>query len=106
MELSEYERYILFDMNGDGIPELHYRDGGIIYMIFSYYEQQVYLWYDGINYEKPLNNGAILYYRIGGAPNHDYYKYTVLDFFGNPEPAIVFSRWDANQNHEYDEDDH
>lgn len=76
--------YALFDMNGDGIPELHLRPiTGGSYAIFTYFDGQITLWHDGPDYESPLNNGAILYERDGAAPTHINYYYLVLDSDGN-----------------------
>lgn len=86
--------YALFDMNGDGIPELHLRPivgGG--YAIFTYFDGQVVLWHDGPDYESPLNNGAILYERNGAAPTHINYYYLVLDYDGNEISKVYFSKY-------------
>ena len=86
--------YALFDMNGDGIPELHLRPvvgGG--YVIFTYLDGQIVLWHNGPDYESPLNNGAILYERDGAAPTHINYYYLVLDSDGNEISKIYFSKY-------------
>ena len=76
--------YALFDMNDDGIPELHLRPivGGS-YVVFTYLDGQIVLWHDGPDYESPLNNGVILYERNGAAPTHINYYYLVLDSDGS-----------------------
>lgn len=86
--------YALFDMNGDGIPELHLRPivGGS-YAIFTYLDGQMVLWHDGPDYEFPLNNGAILYERDGAAPTHINYYYLVLDSDGNEISKVSFSKY-------------
>ncbi|SNT04169.1 hypothetical protein SAMN05446037_10359 [Anaerovirgula multivorans] len=86
--------YAFFDMNGDGIPELHLRPivGGS-YAIFTYLDGQIVLWHDGTNYESPLNNGAILYERDGAAPTHINYYYLVLDSDGNESSKVYFSKY-------------
>lgn len=86
--------YALFDMNGDGIPELHLRPvvGGS-YLIFTYLDGQIVLWHSGPDYESPLNNGAILYERDGAAPTHINYYYLVLDSNGNEISKVNFSKY-------------
>lgn len=86
--------YALFDMNGDGIPELHLRPvvGGS-YLIFTYLDGQIVLWHSGPDYESPLNNGAILYERDGAAPTHINYYYLVLDSNGNETSKVNFSKY-------------
>lgn len=86
--------YALFDMNGDGIPELHLRPvvGGS-YLIFTYLDGQIVLWHSGPDYESPLNNRAILYERDGAAPTHINYYYLVLDSNGNETSKVNFSKY-------------
>lgn len=86
--------YALFDMNGDGIPELHLRPivgGG--YAVFTYLDGEIVLWHYGPDYESPLNNGAILYERDGAAPTHINYYYLVLDSDGNEISKVDFSKY-------------
>lgn len=86
--------HAFFDMNGDGIPELHLRPivgGG--YAIFTYLDGQIVLWHNGPDYESPLNNGAILYERDGAAPTHINYYYLVLDPDGNEISKVNFSKY-------------
>lgn len=91
-ELKTY--YAFFDMNGDGISELHLRPivGGS-YAVFTYIDGQIVLWHDGPDYESPLNNGAILYEREGAAPTHINYYYLVLDSDGNEVSKVYFSKY-------------
>lgn len=86
--------YALFDMNDDGIPELHLRPlvGGS-YAVFTYLDGQIVLWHYGPDYESPLNNGAILYERNGAAPTHINYYYLVLDSDGNETSKVDFSKY-------------
>ncbi len=101
--------YALFDMNGDGIPELHLRPivGGS-YAIFTYLNGQIVLWHEGPDYESPLNNGAILYERDGAAPTHINYYYLVLDSDGNEISRVYFSKYHSvdeiglNESNDYD----
>jgi hypothetical protein len=86
--------YALFDMNGDGIPELHLRPvAGGSYVIFTYLDGKIVLWHNGPDYESPLNNGAILYERDGAAPTHINYYYLVLDADGKEVSKVNFSKY-------------
>jgi hypothetical protein len=101
--------YALFDMNGDGIPELHLRPivGGS-YAIFTYLDGEIVLWHEGSDYESPLNNGAILYERDGAAPTHINYYYLVLDADGNEISKVYFAKYHSvdesglNESTDYD----
>lgn len=94
MEPDLITYYALFDMNGDGIPELHLRPAmSGIYAIFTYLDGQIILWYNGPDYEAPLNNGAILYKRDGAAPTHINYYNLVLDSDGNEISKVYFSKY-------------
>jgi len=101
-EQSKYNQYALFDMNGDGLPELHVRSVGS-YNIFTYNNGNIILWHSDVSYSYPLNNGAILYTRNGGAPSHIDYAYTLFDFYGNQIFKIYFSVYDATNENNYDE---
>ncbi len=101
--------YALFDMNEDGIPEFHLRPiAGGSYAIFTYLNGQIVLWYEGTDYESPLNNGAILYERAGAAPTHVNYSYLVLDSDGNEISRADFSKYHSvdesglNESADYD----
>ena len=101
-------RYAIFDMNGDAIPELHIYSWGVrgnAYDIFSYQENEMVLWYSGVSYEQPLNNGAILHTYHGAAPKHDIYLYKTLNFHGEIQVQLSFQRGDRNENGIYDDAD-
>ncbi len=96
----------VYDMNNDGIPELHILPtafGG--YNIYTYHDGQVVLWYGGSEYEHPLDNGAILYVRPGGAPTHSDYWYAVLDNDGNVLSRIYFSKYHKSEENGQTESD-
>lgn len=101
-EQSKYNQYALFDMNGDGLPELHVRSVDS-YDIFIYNNGNIILWHSDVSYSYPLNNGAILYIRNGGAPSHINYAYTLFDFYGNQIFKIYFSVYDSTNENNYDE---
>ena len=86
--------YAIFDMNNDGIPELHLRPvTGGSYAVFTYLDGKIVLWHNGPDYESPLNNGAILYQRDGAAPTHTNYYYLVLDADGNETSKVSFAKY-------------
>jgi hypothetical protein len=96
LSLGPNTLHALFDMNGDGIPELHLRPttgGG--YEIFTYRDGQVVLWHVDVDYCSPLNNGALLYERPGGAPPHTNYMYITLDSNGNEISRVGFAEYDV-----------
>ncbi len=101
--------YALFDMNGDGIPELHLRPiAGGSYAVFTYLDGEIVLWHEGSDYESPLNNGAVLYERDGAAPTHINYYYLVLDSDGNEISRVYFAKYHSidesglNESTDYD----
>lgn len=65
-------RYALFDMTGNGMPELHVLTD-ISYSIHTIENNKLITWYEGERYRRPLNNRAILE-NLGS-----YYGYIVLD---------------------------
>lgn len=96
LSLGSNTLHALFDMNGDGTPELHLRPttgGG--YEIFTYRDGRMVLWHADVAYCSPLNNGALLYERPGGAPPHTNYMYIMLDTSGNEIASVKFSKYDV-----------
>ncbi|MCL2159632.1 MAG: hypothetical protein FWH48_09515 [Oscillospiraceae bacterium] len=90
----DYAQYAFFDMNGDAIPELHLQlSFDSTYLIFTYENGQVELWHREPGYCSPLNNGAILYERLG-VPQLTTYQYIVIDFYGREVSRIAFYRTD------------
>ena len=93
-------RYAHFDMNGDGIPELHIVANGI-YRILSCRDGELVVWAaPGID-AKPLENGAVL-----GTRDEGYcirYWYEEYDFSGNVQLRIDFGIAGPNDKGEYDE---
>ena len=96
---GDYNKYALYDMSGDAVPELIIRTGNGL-TIFSIKEQELTVWYQGTVYEKPLNNRAIFYERPGGAPEHTDYQYIVLSHNGEETQRTSFSEYPGN-NPEY-----
>lgn len=94
-------QYALFDMNGDDIPELHVRSG-LYYCIFTYYADNLSVWYHGRDWCWPTDNGAILYQRLGAAPTRWVYTYEVLDFWGNTALYISFEKVQFYEGNSFD----
>ena len=97
---ENYNKYTFFDSNHNGVPELHLssmRD----YRILECIDDELVLIYSGSGYETLLNNGALLYTRRGGGPEHIDYIYKELDY-DNSICQITFSKYNTNND---DEDD-
>lgn len=95
--------YTLFDLDEDGIKELHIRTPKDYYVL-SYEGDELFVYIMGMPLQL-LDNGAFLYLHLGGAPSHEDYKYFVLD---NQEKLMLqaeFSRYDSNLDVQYDEQD-
>lgn len=75
---ENYNRYTIFDSNKNGIPELHLSSMKE-YIILEFEEDELKIIYSGSGYETLLDNGALLYTRIGSGPEHISYVYTKLD---------------------------
>jgi len=103
-KIKSQNQYALFDMNGDGLPELHLRSVRLYY-ILTVRDNKLVIWCANSAYAKPLNNGAIIHMRPGGAPPHESYIYIVLDFYGNELLRLYFEKYDSDYNGIYDEND-
>ena len=79
-----------YDMNGDGIPELHVRAQNV-YRIFTYRDGELVAWAIPGPYAKPLNNEATLVAR--NELGETWYQYEEYDFFGNVQLKIEFGKW-------------
>lgn len=80
--------YALYDMTGDGQPELHVLTD-ISYSIHTTRDNQLITWYEGDRYCRPLNNGAILWAK-GSTGYH--YGYYFLDGQGEMRLCVGFGR--------------
>ena len=93
-------RYAFFDMNGDGMPELHVRSARD-YSVLTYRDSELVVWQRFSRNCESLSNGAVLYARhsIGWI-----YEYYVMDFYGNVVLTINFERFDVNGNDVYNDE--
>ena len=94
--------YSIYDMNNDGVSELNIKSP-YFYLIVSYNGRALKLFHVfESSYYSPLNNGAVLYMRVGGAPDNVRYKYIELDDFGNVSNEVDFSTYKIdNENSVY-----
>lgn len=86
-ETEDEIRYALFDMTGDGQPELHVLTD-ISYSIHTIESDQLITWYQGDRHNRPLNNRAILQ-KVESTGTH--YAYVVLDSNGKEVFCVGFS---------------
>lgn len=84
--------YALFDMTGDGMPELHVLTD-ISYSIHTIENDQLITWYEGDRHVRPLNNKAILE-KVESTGTH--YAYVVLDNRGEEVFCCEFSEGAKN----------
>lgn len=87
-ETEDGIRYALFDMTGDGMPELHVLTD-ISYTIHTIENYQLVEWYHADRYNRPLNNGMILQ---NGASESGGDSYIVLDSNGMEVSCVWFGK--------------
>lgn len=97
---ENHNRFTFYDSNDNGIPELHLSSMRSYYVIECVNDALVML-YSGSGYETLLNNGAILYTRYGGAPDHISYKYIELDS-DNKIFETTFEEYNGDMEGDYD----
>jgi DNA-damage-inducible protein J len=98
--------YALYDMNQDGIPELHVRPAPGHYTIYTYDKKSSYPygptvwagWSYSSSFVLPLNNGATLGHRPGtySGVAMNYYTYSVYDYFGNVQLQLFLEVYDLD----------
>ena len=96
--------FALFDIDKDGIPELHMHSVGP-YKVLSYKNGELYVVYTAWSYTTVLNNGAFFTMRNDGAPPHIDYRYTLIGIDGNMIFDISFDKCDVNYDGIYNESD-
>lgn len=100
-------KYLYCDIDGDGFDELHLRSEQNYYIIKNE-EGSLYVLYEGTAYEYPVEQDelrGILYFRRGGAPEHESYQFYVLDSQGQVQETLEFEWYDANENDTMDAGD-
>ena len=101
-----YTKYAFFDINRDGIYDMHIKTPRE-YIIFSYdYTNGLYLWNSLSPYIEPLNNGAFMFTRYLFASMKESYCYIIIDNYGNEICQIKFGISDSydetnNDNNQY-----
>lgn len=89
-------KYALFDLNGDNINELLIKSNESL-KIFNVKNGSVCLIIELPTYYKPLNNGAFLYKRVGSAPEHTDYIYTIINISGEKLFEQSFSEYKISE---------
>ena len=104
-EESKFDnKMALFDMTGNGVPELHLKSPSLYY-ILTIKDNKLIVWKTLWNNDELLNNGTFLHTRYGGAPNHIDYIYYILDSNGEELYRIDFNVYDDDENGSYGESD-
>lgn len=93
---ENYNRFTLFDSNGNGIPELHLSSMRA-YLVIECQDDRLIVVYSGSGYDNLLNNGAILYIREGGGPEHISYRYTKLGV-DNKVTQVSFEKYNTQDD--------
>ena len=100
--------YTMVDVTGDGIPELHIKNGRE-YIIFSVEKNQMYQYAYFVGYYLrnyyPLENGRFLLREEARHEYGDYYTFFELSTSGETVNELHFSWMDSNENYIFDEDD-
>ena len=90
-DVSDVETF-LSDIDGDGVKELHIRNG--IYYILKEKKGKLTILYEGTAiYDEPVEAmSGILYYREGGAPYNEAYYFTRFEKrWNNGERTYLFN---------------
>ena len=100
-DVSDVETF-LSDIDGDGVKELHIRNG--IYYILKEKKGKLTILYEGTAiYDEPVEAmSGILYYREGGAPYNEAYYFTRFEkdetmVEGSTYNATTVTRMEKNQ---------
>ncbi|MDR2132438.1 MAG: hypothetical protein LBP30_03725 [Clostridiales Family XIII bacterium] len=94
-------KFVLFDVNGDELPELHLRTP-VAHMVLSHSDNKLSLWYEGSSYDRLMDNGAILYHKSDVAPAREIYVYREFGKYGELLPEIYFEKLDGDDDGNYD----
>lgn len=94
-DVSDVETF-LSDIDGDGVKELHIRNG--FYYIIKEKEGKLMILYEGnAAYDEPVEAmSGILYYRRGGAPYNETYYFTRFEKDGTKVEGPTYQCYDSN----------
>jgi hypothetical protein len=98
-----YAQYVLCDMTDDGIPELFFKSGGRLTILFCDDGKIVRPKRDFYPYSTLLADGAIWYEFNGGLTPGPMYCYTMLDSDFDVLFEIKFGKYDGNYDGVFDE---
>lgn len=94
-DVSDVETF-LSDIDGDGVKELHIRNG--IYYILKEKKGKLTILYEGTAiYDEPVEAmSGILYYREGGAPYNEAYYFTRFEKDGTMVKGPTYQCYDSD----------
>lgn len=109
-ELADMENgyYVFCDVDNDMAEELNIKSNGNYYVI-KWLSPSLKVLYWGHTYEFPVHDGTlsgIVYYRLGGAPLNEVYKFSEIDSVGEIRTVIEFEWCDMNENDGMDDGDY
>ena len=98
-DVSDVETF-LSDIDGDGVKELHIRNG--IYYILKEKKGKLTILYEGTAiYDEPVEAmSGILYYREGGAPYNEAYYFTRFEKDGTMVKGPTYQCYDSDEDGE------
>ena len=97
-DVSDVETF-LSDIDGDGVKELHIRNG--FYYILKEKEGKLTIIYEGTSYDHPVEAmSGILFYRDEGAPYHEVYRFTKFQKDGTMVEEPTYECYDRNEDGE------
>ena len=97
-DVSDVETF-LSDIDGDGVKELHIRNG--FYYILKEKEGKLTIIYEGTSYDHPVEAmSGILFYRDEGAPYHEVYHFTKFQKDGTMVEGPTYQCYDSDEDGE------
>ena len=97
-DVSDVETF-LSDIDGDGVKELHIRNG--FYYILKEKEGKLTIIYEGTSYDHPVEAmSGILFYRDEGAPYHEVYRFTKFQKDGTMVEGPTYQCYDSDEDGE------
>lgn len=110
IEMKDYSdcESVLIDIDRDNEDELFLRTDANTSYLIDKNEDHLYIIYKGDGLTKPVVEGkysGLMYYREGGEPYHETYKYITFDYDGNIFEETYVEWYDMNKNDEQDKSD-